>query len=253
MAARAIISDVHANMEALSAVLEDMKREGVTEIISLGDVIGYGPNPRECVDVARDCFKVSIQGNHENALLVEMETASFNVRARSSLDWTREQFSMLGNEREENAPRWDWLGGLEETYQEDDMLFVHGTPRDPISEYLYPSDIYQPDKLGEIFSMVDRICFVGHTHVPGIWTEDMVYLSPEEVNYHYRFGHKKTIVNVGSVGQPRDGDPRATYVIYDDGAITYRRLEYPVEVTAAKIRAIPELDPSLAARLIAGR
>jgi len=240
-------------MEALRTVLADMKSQGVTEIISVGDVIGYGPNPIQCVDVARKEFALCVQGNHENALLVEMETASFNVRARNSIDWTREQFSMLGERREQNRPRWDWLGTLEESHAEDDMLFVHGTPRDPISEYLYPSDIYQPDKLEEIFSLMDRVCFVGHTHVPGIWTEDMVYLSPEEMNYHYRFGHKKTIVNVGSVGQPRDGDPRATYVLFDDGAVTYRRVEYPINETVVKIRKIPELDPSLAERLLAGR
>jgi len=240
-------------MEALEVVLKDMEQQGVTEIISVGDVIGYGPNPRECVDVAREQFGICIQGNHENALLVEMETASFNVRAKNSIDWTREQFSMLGEDREQNGPRWDWLGTLDEYYEEDDILFVHGTPRDPISEYLYPSDIYQPDKLGEIFEIMGRLCFVGHTHVPGIWTEDMIYLSPEEVNYHYRFGHKKTIVNVGSVGQPRDGDPRATYVLFDGGGIAYRRLEYPVKKTVLKIRSIPELDPSLAERLLAGR
>ena len=249
---QAIISDIHGNLEALEVVLSDIKKHGATEIICVGDVVGYGPNPKECLDYARR-FDVTIQGNHEQALLVQMQGASFNLRAKNSIEWTRDQFNMLGEEREENSRRWDFLGALDETYARNGLLFVHGTPREPISEYLYPRDIYRPEKLKELFDMIEWICFVGHTHVPGIWTEDMIYLTPEEVNYRYRIGRKKTIINVGSVGQPRDSDPRACYVLLDQDTVLFRKLSYPVQVTIEKIQRITELDPFLADRLREGR
>jgi diadenosine tetraphosphatase ApaH/serine/threonine PP2A family protein phosphatase len=239
-------------MEALEAVLADIEDQGVSEIVCLGDVVGYGPNPRECLDRARQ-FSVVIQGNHEQALMVQMESSTFNYRARSSLDWTRAQFSMLGQDRTENASRWDFLGSLQETYATNGTLHVHGTPRDPVNEYLYPRDIYRPEKLEGIFSMIDWVAFVGHTHVPGVWTEDMVYLTPDEVNGRYRLGSKKVVINVGSVGQPRDTDTRASYVLRDGDTVLFRRVEYPVEKTVAKIRAISELDAFLAERLQEGR
>ena len=248
----AICSDIHGNLEALQVVLADIEEHGVSEIICLGDVVGYGPNPCECVDVARR-FSIAIQGNHEQALMVQMESSTFNYRARSSLDWTRAQFSMLGERKSENAERWNFLGGLEESYATNGTLHVHGSPRGTVNEYIYPRDIYRPEKLEEIFSMVEWVAFVGHTHVPGIWTEDMIYLTPEEANNRYRLGSKKAIINVGSVGQPRDCDTRASYVLRDDDTILFQRVEYPVEETAAKIRAIPDLDPFLAERLEEGR
>jgi len=248
----AVISDIHANLEALEAVCADIERQGAEEIICLGDIVGYGPNPKECVDRAMR-FDVCLLGNHEEALLVRMQQAVFNVKARSSIDWTRAQLDMFADDREANAPRWDFLGSLKESFRRDDMLFVHGGPTDPISEYIYPRDIQVPDKLGPVFDMVPHICFVGHTHVPGVWTDDMVYISVREMNFRYRFTRKRTIVNVGSVGQPRDGDPRACYVLLDGQSIRFRRVSYPVGKTVAKIRAIKDLDPFLAERLLEGR
>ena len=105
----------------------------------------------------------------------------------------------------------------------------------------------------EILEMIDWLCFCGHTHSPGIWTEDMIYLTPQEVNYRYHLVNKKTIVNVGSVGQPRDGDPRAKYVLFDGNRVVFRPVEYRVQTTARKIRSIPQLDPYLAERLLQGR
>lgn len=249
---QAILSDIHANIEAIEAVLADVEKQGVSRVICLGDVIGYGPNPKECIDCARK-FDVTILGNHEEALLVQIQQAIFNVKARDSIDWTRAQLDMSANGRGENAPRWDFLGSLKESYQLDQMLFVHGTPSDPIGEYLYPRDIQRPDKLRPMFDMIEHICFVGHTHVPGIWTDDMVYLTVQEVNSRYWFTRKKTIVNVGSVGQPRDGDPRACYVLFDGTHIEFRKVLYPVEQTVGKIRNIQDLDPFLAERLLLGR
>ncbi|MGD2174402.1 MAG: metallophosphoesterase family protein [Candidatus Brocadiaceae bacterium] len=249
---KAVISDIHANLEAFQAVLDDMKGQGADEVICLGDFVGYGPNPLECIDLAVD-FDITLKGNHEKALLTEFEGSNFNSRAKGSLNWTREQLSPLNDDREANLKRWDFLGALEDSHAEDDILYVHGTPREPITEYLYPRDIYRTEKLRALFAAIDWLCFCGHSHVPGIWTEDMIYLTPQEVNYRYHLVRKKTIVNVGSVGQPRDGDNRATYVLFDGNRVIFRKVDYDVEKTARKIRAVPELDPFLAERLLEGR
>ena len=252
---QAVISDVHANLEAFEAVLADIREQGAEEIICLGDLIGYGPNPKECLDLALD-LDVVIQGNHEQALLVHFEGSAFNPRARGAVNWTRMQLSMLGQDREANARRWNFLGRLEDalTHQADGVLYVHGTPRYPTSEYLYPRDIRRREKLEEIFGMFEWVCMVGHTHVPGIWTDEIAYHTPEELDHEYRLpADHRTIINVGSVGQPRDGDPRACYVLREGDLIRFRRLEYPVLKTAVKIDAVPELDRSLAERLLDGR
>jgi len=249
---KAIISDIHANLEAFQAVLADMERQGATALICLGDFVGYGPDPKACIDLAVG-FEVALRGNHEHALLTEFESSDFNVKARNSIDWTRQQLNPLNEDREANLRRWDFLGSLETSHKADNILYVHGTPRDPIAEYLYPRDIYRPEKLRSIFDMVDWLCFCGHTHVPGVWTQDMIYLTPQEVNYRYHLVNKKTVVNVGSVGQPRDGDRRATYVLFDGSRVVFRKVDYRVETTARKIRSIAELDPYLAERLLEGR
>jgi len=249
---KAILSDVHANLEAFQAVLEDIQQYEVTEIICLGDVVGYGPNPKQCIDLAAD-LDVVLKGNHEHALMAEFEGSNFNARARDSIDWTREQLNPLGEDREANLKRWDFLGNLEEVHRDGDLLYVHGTPRDPVGEYLYPRDIYRPEKLHAILDEIDWLCFCGHTHVPGVWTQDLIYLTPQEVNYRYHLVKKKTIVNVGSVGQPRDTDKRATYVLFDGSRVIFRKVDYPVELTALKINSIAELDPYLAERLMQGR
>jgi diadenosine tetraphosphatase ApaH/serine/threonine PP2A family protein phosphatase len=248
----AILSDIHGNMEAFQATLADVEQQGATEVVCLGDFVGYGPNPKECIDLAVG-FGVTLRGNHEHALLTEFEGSNFNTRARSSLDWTREQLSPLNEDRKANLKRWDFLDALKTSHAEGDVLYVHGTPRDPIAEYLYPRDIYVPDKLESMFERIDWLCFCGHTHVPGIWTQDMIYLTPQEVNYRYHLVKKKTIVNVGSVGQPRDGDPRGCYVLFDGGRIIFRKVKYNAEATARKIRSVPDLDRFLAERLLEGR
>ncbi len=248
----AIISDIHANLEALRAVLEDIEQQGASRIICLGDVIGYGPNPRECIDLAME-FDVTLRGNHEQALMSEFDGADFNKRAKTSLAWTRAQLNPLGEDREANLRRWNFMGGLPETHTERGALFVHGTPREPITEYLYPRDIERPNKLRDIFNRIERVCFCGHSHMPGVWTPDMVYLSPREVNHRYRLVKDKTLVNVGSVGQARDGDGRSCYVLFDGQRVTFRKVRYDVGATAEKIRAVPELDAFLADRLLEGR
>jgi len=149
--------------------------------------------------------------------------------------------------------RWDFLGELPRQYQEGDFLFVHGSARNPLNEYVFPEDIYNRRKMEKIFALVPKYAFQRHTHVPGVFTEDLRFLSPEDINYEYRLGVQKLMINVGSVGQPRDGDPRACYVIIDGDTIRFRRVEYPWEQTIQKIYAIPQLDNFLGDRLREGR
>jgi diadenosine tetraphosphatase ApaH/serine/threonine PP2A family protein phosphatase len=245
---RALISDIHSNLESLTAVLADLRAQGVEEVYCLGDVVGYGPNPRECIDLVMKC-KVCLLGNHDQGALFDPE--GFNTGAERAIFWTREQLensnSPAGNRR------WDFLGELPRNHLEGKFLFVHGSARNPLNEYVFPEDIYNRRKMEKIFALIEKYAFQGHTHVPGVFTEDFRFLSPEEINFEYRLGDAKVMINVGSVGQPRDGDPRACYVILEDDLVRFRRVEYPVEETIRKIYAIPDLDNYLGDRLRDGR
>jgi diadenosine tetraphosphatase ApaH/serine/threonine PP2A family protein phosphatase len=249
---RAIVSDIHSNLAALEAVLEDIRGHDVSEIYCLGDVIGYGPDPGECLDRARE-FDLTLLGNHEQALLVEEEQERFNSYARGAITWTRQELSLVGEDREVNAPRWDFVGNLPKRHEEDGLLFVHASPRKPVTEYLRPNRMARPATRRDVFDRVDHLCFVGHTHVPGIFCEDGSFLEPEQIEYRHVFGDEKAIVNVGSVGQPRDRDPRASYALYDDGELEFRRVSYPIEETMEKIQKTAGLDPFLAQRLASGQ
>lgn len=247
---RALVSDIHGNLEALEAVLEDIRQQGITVIYCLGDIIGYGPNPRECIDYVMK-VDACILGNHDQGALFDPE--GFNSGAERAIFWTREQLEAPSNNPEQDAKRWDFLGELPRSIRENGALFVHGSARNPLNEYVFPEDVYNPKKMEKIFALMERLCFQGHTHVPGVFTEDLKFYSPEDINYTYELSDSKTMFNVGSVGQPRDGDPRACYLILEDGAVTYRRVEYPFEETARKIHDIPDLDNFLGDRLREGR
>ena len=247
---RALISDIHSNLEGLQAVLEDIREQGVDEIYCLGDIIGYGPNPRECIDLVMSC-DLCLLGNHDQGALFDPE--GFNSGAERAIFWTREQLESPQGDPDQNARRWDFLGELPRSRRENGLMFVHGSARNPLNEYVFPEDIYNQRKMEKIFSIVEHACFQGHTHVPGVFTESLKFHSPEELGYQYRLTDEKTMFNVGSVGQPRDGDPRACYVILEDDLITYRRVEYPVEKTVQKIYDTPELDNFLGDRLRDGR
>ena len=246
---RALISDVHSNLEALRVVLDDIHRQGITEIYCLGETIGYGPNPRECLDHARR-FQACILGNHDQAAMFDPE--SFNPIALRAVYWTREQLEVGGTPAQING-RWDFLGEMPRTRDEGDRVFVHGSPREPTQEYVFPEDVYNQRKMQALFDRISLHCFQGHTHIPGVFTINGDFLSPEEFNYEYRVTSEKMMVNVGSVGQPRDGDPRACYAILTDETITFRRLEYDVETTIRKIYDEPDLDNVLGDRLRDGR
>jgi predicted phosphodiesterase len=247
---RAIVSDIHANLEALEAVLADIAGESVDSIYCLGDIVGYGPNPRECIDRVLS-FDLSILGNHDQGALYDPE--GFSSGAERAIFWTRDQLEMPNGDPEQMAKRWQFLSELPRTVREGPFTFVHGSVRNPLSEYVFPEDVHNPKKLERLFAMIDRYAFQGHTHVPGIFTEDGRFLSPDEVGGRYPLPNTKIMVNVGSVGQPRDGDSRACYILLTDNQIEFRRVAYPVEKTAEKIYAITELDPFLGDRLKEGR
>jgi predicted phosphodiesterase len=252
---KALISDIHSNLEALQAVLADIEQHNVTEIYCLGDIIGYGPNPRECIDQVRRC-QVVLLGNHDQGAMFDPD--GFNPPAERAIFWTRAQLESPAESRQSKEDRWEFLADRPRVYKENGMLYVHGSARNPLNEYVFPEDIYNQRKMDRIFALVEKYCFQGHTHVPGVFTEnpqDDLYQfhSPEDLNYEFKFDARKALVNVGSVGQPRDGDWRACYVLLADDALYYRRVEYDIESTIQKIHSIPELDNFLGDRLRDGR
>jgi predicted phosphodiesterase len=252
---KALISDIHSNLEALQAVLADIEQHNVSEIYCLGDIIGYGPNPRECIDQVRRC-QVVLLGNHDQGAMFDPD--GFNPPAERAIFWTRAQLESPAESRQSKEDRWEFLADRPRVYKENGILYVHGSARNPLNEYVFPEDIYNQRKMDRIFALVEKYCFQGHTHVPGVFTEnpqDDLYQfhSPEDLNYEFKFDARKALVNVGSVGQPRDGDWRACYVLLADDALYYRRVEYDIESTIQKIHAIPELDNFLGDRLRDGR
>ena len=247
---RALISDIHSNFEALQAVLEDIRSQDISEIYCLGDIIGYGPNPCECID---EIMKVDacLLGNHDQGALFDPE--GFNSGAERAIFWTRNQLESQGGTPEQRAARWDFLGELPRNRRDDGYLYVHGSARNPLNEYVFPEDIYNQRKMEKIFSLIEKNCFQGHTHVPGVFTESLRFFSPTDLGGDYLLGEEKTMVNVGSVGQPRDGDPRACYVVLEDNVVRFRRVEYDFSVTVDKIYNTPDLDDFLGDRLREGR
>ena len=247
----AIISDIHGNLEALEAVLRDIASWNVREIYCLGDMVGYGPNPRECVDLTRT-LKLTLMGNHDEFAWHDPEGHS--PTGDHSLFWIRSQLDQPSEAPEYRQRRWDFISGLPRSHTEDDFLFVHGSPRNPINEYLFPEDIDNLRKMQRNFEQVRRYCFHGHTHLPGILTDwPRQFHRPADFNSVFHLDQRKALVNVGSVGQPRDGDWRACYVLLVGTTVHYRRVEYDVEATIRKIYAIPELENFLGDRLRDGR
>jgi diadenosine tetraphosphatase ApaH/serine/threonine PP2A family protein phosphatase len=245
---RAIISDIHGNLEALDAVLADVRSQGINEIYCLGDIVGYGPNPRECIDRCMD-FDLCLLGNHDNGALFDPD--GFSAGAERAIFWTRRELERT--DVEGSGARWDFLARLPRTHREGETLYVHGSPRSPLNEYVFPEDVYNERKMERIFGFVQRYCFVGHTHVPGIFTENCRFYSPSEISNSFRLGDQKVIVNVGSVGQPRDNDPRSCYVTLDGFSVQFHRVEYSFDTTREKILAIAELDDFLGERLAIGQ
>lgn len=254
----AVISDIHGNLAAFERVLEDVAARGIEPVICLGDIIGYGPDPRACIELATRC-QVNLLGNHEDAVL--FGAIGFNPKAKVAIDWTREQLNLRSEPLEKNRALWNFVGSLGRLHTMGRFLFVHGSPRDPVREYVFKQDYQDRKKMDEIFSQPPdlpwQVCFTGHTHHPGIFAQDHPYrfIDPADVENEYPYAATGTriLVNVGSVGQPRDGDWRASYVIVDEEKIHFIRLEYDVARTLERFRSFPELPEYLARRLEEGR
>lgn len=267
----AVISDIHGNLTALEAVLADIDAKGIKRVVCLGDIIGYGPDPIKCTDIVRKRCEVVICGNHDVAVLTQ--AFGFHKYARDAIDWTRKQIKPGTVSLPPKRARWEFLEGLPDRYQEGRALYVHGSPRDPVMEYVEEADTVDmgfgpSDKIRDIFSRFEWLCFVGHTHHPGVFTGDFKHIHPSKLpdalerptdsaeaeDGIYRCPEDgKTLVNVGSVGQPRDGDPRSCYVTVDGDVVQYHRVEYDIEKVIAAITEIDMLDERLGLRLRDGK
>ena len=259
MEAIAVISDIHANLEALTAALDDIAGRGIGRILCLGDVVGYGPDPRRCLDLVMEKCQMTLMGNHDFAAMYEPK--NFNIGAESACYWTRQ---ILEDEPDKPARdrRWNFLGSLPVKHviaadqsPVGQVVLAHGSPRRPVNEYVFPDDIYNnPNKVQVLFDRFDHLCFIGHTHVPGVFLDTPDFYAPDEINGAYEVAKgRKALINVGSVGQPRDRDPRASYVVVEPGVVRFVRVEYDVESVAQKVYAVRELDDYLGTRLRDGR
>lgn len=244
----AIISDIHSNLPALRAVLEDIESRGIARIVCLGDVIGYGPDPVECWRLVNEKCEVVIRGNHDQALGTE-DMARFHPRARNAITWTRNRI-LAEKDGEEIVAE---IANLPVKAADEDFLYVHGSPAGPTMDYLLPGDSYDRHRMAKEFAVVDVYAFNGHTHIPGVIVRGTRFMPPEALEgYSARLMGRQMIVNVGSVGQPRDGNPRSCYVTIEGGGVHYHRVEYDAEEVCGRILDIPELDPFLGQRLLAG-
>lgn len=254
----AIISDIHSNIEALTTVLGDIRQRGVREIYCLGDIIGYGPDPGECLDMIQAGTTKAILGNHDHAVLYGPE--HFNSGAEGAIYWTRKRLEET-TDRELLRRRWEYLASLDERVLISppetghiETLLVHGSPRKPISEYVFPDDSRtSPAKMTGIFERFAHLCFVGHTHLPGVFTEKDGFISPADLEGFYDITDDKALINVGSVGQPRDRDARASYVLIYDKKVEFVRIPYDVNATMMKVFNTEDLDNFLGSRLQEGR
>lgn len=250
----ALISDLHSNREALEAVFDHIREQGVEEIACLGDVVGYGPDPEFCVDFVRGHASWCLMGNHDEALF--RDASDFNSHARGAIDYTRRRMLPRWYSSSEKKSRWTWLAGLPQSKTIDRFLFVHGSPRNPVREYVLSTDgILNPDKLRSIFASFEGVGLAGHTHHPGMHTENMRFTSmngADSLTLELPEG-QKCFINVGSTGQPRDGDNRACYAILEPDCVTWHRVPYDVARTMEKIRKTGELSEILASRLRIGK
>jgi diadenosine tetraphosphatase ApaH/serine/threonine PP2A family protein phosphatase len=236
----AVLSDIHANLPALDAVLAEVP--SVDGIWQLGDVVGYGPNPDEVVARLRDVGAVGVRGNHDAAALGGREIESFNVDARRAAEWTRTAIS---------ADTRAWLSALPETLELEGFLLVHGSPRDPTWEYITSTPVAR----AAMTTLGTRSGLHGHTHLPVAFIEEdgrLETMSPG-AGSRLMFDGRRVLLNPGSVGQPRDGIPTAGWMLIDTdaGSATWRRTSFDIEVVqAAMVQA--ELPERLVARLAYG-
>lgn len=242
----AIISDVHANYEALTEALNEIDNIDVDSFWILGDLVGYGPLPDECVDKLKKVAASAVAGNHDLGAIQELDIENFNVDGREAIVWQRRRIGQ-GN--------LNYLRSLPVRERPDgDILLVHGSPRQPSWEYVLTSWI--ADENFELFK--ERICFFGHTHLPVAYRKDgnedcTAVIVEEGSEISLEEGGVRWMINPGSIGQPRDGDPRAAFALYDTekNAVRFIRVEYDIEVTQEIMRKFG-LPPFLRERLSRG-
>jgi predicted phosphodiesterase len=239
----AFFSDVHSNLEALNAVAEDFRKEKLEKVFFLGDAVGYGPDPNDCVSIIDSLTDVKLMGNHDYAALGLMETNFFNEYAQKAIQWTK---SVLTEESLKTLSEFTMDFGFDQSY------LVHSTPKEP-KEWNY---IFDLDDAEENFSFFNKqICVIGHSHFPAIIKKfDGRRCFLHEENWTDIEKEFKYIINIGSVGQPRDGSNKACYMIYDteEKTATLKRLSYDFKKTQTKMkkRGLPQF---LIDRLAAGR
>lgn len=238
-----VISDIHGNLEALNSVLSALSQERIDAYLSLGDVVGYGANPKECIKLLKSLEPaVLIAGNHEWGVLDKSDIEHFSDLARNAVIWTKKIL---------DKSELEYLKSFQLTYEDDKMALVHGTLNMP-EEFYYTFDV--EDAYVTISRMKSPLCFIGHTHIPAIFASDNTKVNYIEGPYLKIDSEKKYIINVGAVGQPRDGDGRASYAVYDDeeATIEIKRVEYDIKKAQEKILRAG-LPARLASRLSEGR
>lgn len=241
-----VISDIHSNLLALQEVLADLAVEKVEGYLVLGDIVGYGPYPNECIEILQKLPNSTIiVGNHDWAVLELEDISQFNEGARLACLWTR---SMIAQEAK------DYLGSLEYIIHNDQYMLVHGSPRDPLDEYLI-----NVEKLEKNISFLKAdICFIGHSHLPLYFTKqkesgDLAMRVIQEQEVLTLTTEVVHIINPGSVGQPRDHDPRASYGIFDTNDLKFVLKRKPYDIAAVQAEMIKHnLPQSLIDRLSEG-
>lgn len=240
----AVISDIHGNVEALHAVLGDIDRRNVDGIVCLGDVVGYYPDPEMCVSIVRERAAHCIAGNHDYAAIGRIDTRNFTYYAFIAMEWTKENISVQSADFLRELPLSLELGGV---------FFTHSSPVKPEEwSYIFPDS---DDAIFEAFGgLHHKVNFIGHTHWPSIMIQDneKIVLHNEhsiKINGNYSY-----LINVGSVGQPRDSDPRSCYGIYDSGNGEYTEVRVPYDFTSTQKKIVENHLPLfLAERLEKGR
>ena len=255
---QAIISDIHANQEALEAVFDDARGQGADEVVCLGDIVGYGPDPVPCLKRVRQVCAWSLCGNHDAAMFMS-HAVGFNEAAARAAKWHRQQMRPHFYSLPGLVSRWRWLENLPAQRIDGRVMYVHASPREPLIEYVLEEDFQDigfgpSQKASSMFEKFEWVCFVGHSHRPGIADHNYEWIKPDELpDMTYKPPpDQKTLVNIGAVGQPRDKNPDACYVLWNGETVRYRRVPYDVEATQKKIREIPELHERLADRLAQG-
>lgn len=238
----AILGDIHANIDALEVVLADCRAQGVTDYMCTGDVVGYNARPHECLQIVRDLGCPVVMGNHDHYVSSRQNLADFNPNAAAVIEWTRKQLTV-----EEML----FLRNLPFVQTKTGVTLVHATMDNP-GGFGYVFDHLQAE--AHFSHQVTPLCFHGHTHVPIIYSNEpggVVHYQPRD--FTLELG-QRLFINVGSVGQPRDGDPRASYVVYDMAArqIHFRRVAYDVQAAMARNR-LAGLPEKCASRLEIGR